>query len=53
MKEESLGEDLATIVAKLQEAMTKNQGSDANIAEKDKVAWSSGENSEAKQVTST
>ena len=43
---------MESVVAKLQEAMSKNQGSNNNPVEKDKVAWSSDESPEDKQVTS-
>jgi hypothetical protein len=44
---------MESVVAKLQEAMRKNQGGNPKPVEKDKkVAWSSDESPEDKQVTS-
>jgi hypothetical protein len=44
--------DMESVVAKLQEAMRKNQGGNPKPVEKNKVAWSSDESSEDKPVTS-
>jgi hypothetical protein len=45
-------EDMESVVAKLQEVMRKNQGGNAKPVETGKVAWSSDESPEDKQVTS-
>ena len=44
--------DMESVVAKLQEAMRKNQGGNAKPVETGKVAWSSDESPEDKPVTS-
>ncbi len=45
-------ENLADVVKKLQEAMQKNQGGSVQVPETERVAWSSDDSSDGKQVTS-